>query len=429
MFGLKKKKGTIEKISEECRKYFNNDKEIEEENSDEEIEVENFYEKIEVESFDKEIETENDDKEIQNSDENKVEIKENEEIENEHYEKEKRVMYGDIDEYFVEAARYVIESERAAAGQLQRRFSIGFNRAGRIIDQLHKAGIVGPAEGTKPRKILITLNEFERRLNNVDTQLEKEEKNIESDLSENVQYEDKEDILQENTKINAIELIGYLDTLDGYNFEKICACILKCNDFYNVDITSGSKDRGVDIIAEKNGMKYAIQCKRYSSNVGNHAIQEVFSGKSIYNADVAVVLTNSYFTQQAEQDARTLCVELWNRSKLLNMIENIGYTSEVTEQSYGEEISNDCLKLFCENILEAFRQFQVYLMIQNVYVGDVYIKYGFALEKGIRIKKVLSLQNDISLNLGVAIQIDVNYEKSNIEIIIPRKFLYERYMQ
>ena len=100
------------------------------------------------------------------------------------------------------------------------------------------------------------------------------------------------------------------------------------------------------------------------------------------------------------------------------MIENIGYTSEVTEKSYGEEILNDCLKLFCENILEAFRQFQVYLMIQNVYVGDVYIKYGFALEKGIRIKKVLSLQNDISLNLGVAIQIDVNYEKSNIEIII-----------
>ena len=58
----------------------------------------------------------------------------------------------DRDEYFEEAGRFVIESERAAAGQLQRRFSIGFNRAGRIIDQLHKAGVVGPAEGTKPRK-------------------------------------------------------------------------------------------------------------------------------------------------------------------------------------------------------------------------------------------------------------------------------------
>ena len=67
----------------------------------------------------------------------------------------------DRDEYFEEAGRFVIESERAAAGQLQRRFSIGFNRAGRIIDQLHKAGVVGPAEGTKPRKILMTMQEFD----------------------------------------------------------------------------------------------------------------------------------------------------------------------------------------------------------------------------------------------------------------------------
>lgn len=67
----------------------------------------------------------------------------------------------DHDEYFEEAGRFVIESDRAAAGQLQRRFSIGFNRAGRIIDQLHQAGVVGPAEGTKPRKVLMTLAEFE----------------------------------------------------------------------------------------------------------------------------------------------------------------------------------------------------------------------------------------------------------------------------
>ena len=70
----------------------------------------------------------------------------------------------DQDEYFEEAGRFVIESERAAAGQLQRRFSIGFNRAGRIIDQLHKAGVVGPAVGTKPRKVLMTMEEFEQYL-------------------------------------------------------------------------------------------------------------------------------------------------------------------------------------------------------------------------------------------------------------------------
>ncbi len=73
----------------------------------------------------------------------------------------------DRDEYFEEAGRFVIESERAAAGQLQRRFSIGFNRAGRIIDQLHKAGVVGPAEGTKPRKILMTMNDFDLLLGKV----------------------------------------------------------------------------------------------------------------------------------------------------------------------------------------------------------------------------------------------------------------------
>lgn len=70
----------------------------------------------------------------------------------------------DKDEYFADAGRFVIESERAAAGQLQRHFSIGFNRAGRIIDQLHKAGVVGPAEGTKPRKVLMTMEQFEMML-------------------------------------------------------------------------------------------------------------------------------------------------------------------------------------------------------------------------------------------------------------------------
>ncbi len=81
--------------------------------------------------------------------------------------KEQKEPKSDRDEYFEDAGRFVIESDRAAAGQLQRRFSIGFNRAGRIIDQLHKAGVVGPAEGTKPRKILMTMNDFDLLLGKV----------------------------------------------------------------------------------------------------------------------------------------------------------------------------------------------------------------------------------------------------------------------
>ncbi len=66
------------------------------------------------------------------------------------------------DEYFHDAGVFIIEAEKASVGMLQRKFSVGFNRAARIMDQLHEAGVVGAAEGTKPRMILMTLEEFEQ---------------------------------------------------------------------------------------------------------------------------------------------------------------------------------------------------------------------------------------------------------------------------
>ena len=71
-----------------------------------------------------------------------------------------------------------------------------------------------------------------------------------------------------------------------------------------------------------------IQCKCYSGNVGNSAIQEAFSGKSIYNADIAVVLTNSYFTKQAIEDAQLLRVRLWDREKLYQFLQQIVSASQ-----------------------------------------------------------------------------------------------------
>ena len=70
----------------------------------------------------------------------------------------------DIDEYFVDAARFIIEKDKASIGMLQRAFRIGFNRAGRIMDQLYEAGVVGSDEGTKPRKVLMTEEQFEQFL-------------------------------------------------------------------------------------------------------------------------------------------------------------------------------------------------------------------------------------------------------------------------
>ena len=69
------------------------------------------------------------------------------------------------DVLFAEAGRFVNEKEKGSTSMLQRMFKIGFNRAARIIDQLEQAGVVGSDEGTKPRKVLMTLEEFEQILN------------------------------------------------------------------------------------------------------------------------------------------------------------------------------------------------------------------------------------------------------------------------
>ena len=72
----------------------------------------------------------------------------------------------DRDVHFEEAGRFIIEKEKASIGMLQRMFKIGFNRAARIMDQLCDAGVVGPEEGTKPRKVLMSMDEFENYLAN-----------------------------------------------------------------------------------------------------------------------------------------------------------------------------------------------------------------------------------------------------------------------
>jgi S-DNA-T family DNA segregation ATPase FtsK/SpoIIIE len=67
----------------------------------------------------------------------------------------------ELDSYFVEAGKFIIEKDKASIGMLQRVFKIGFNRAARIMDQLAEAGVVGEEEGTKPRKVLMSMEQFE----------------------------------------------------------------------------------------------------------------------------------------------------------------------------------------------------------------------------------------------------------------------------
>ena len=66
------------------------------------------------------------------------------------------------DALFAEAGKFIIEKDKASIGMLQRWFKVGFNRAARIMDQLAEAGVVGEEAGTKPREILMTMEEFEQ---------------------------------------------------------------------------------------------------------------------------------------------------------------------------------------------------------------------------------------------------------------------------
>lgn len=416
---------------------------------------------------------------------------------------------GSLDEYFFEAGRFVIEKRKASVSMLQRFLNIGFNRSSQILNQLEKVGVIGPEIGTKPRTVIMSMEEFEQCLEKIEI-IQEEKENSDDGNPMELTLQDIENILNETLSIeadfshdgealkdlkntiipsiineNQIEVINALlkynspktmrlilvddsiinyniyknapqlmppiitdkeridicvrgcyyemesrikefvnlgvknidsfnektvkntlprviivvneandffkntmtslerlfmnsnmvgiyfilfsrfslkslslgiigelleistadklkrlvsrieyvndvqnmtrnlDNMDGHRFEWFCADILKKNGFKNVEVTQGSGDHGIDILAEKDDITYAIQCKCYSSDIGNAAVQQAHTGKSIYKKDIAVVLTNRYFTAQAKEEAQMLGVKLWDRDKLNKMIEKI----------------------------------------------------------------------------------------------------------
>lgn len=111
-----------------------------------------------------------------------------------------------------------------------------------------------------------------------------------------------------------------LDGMDGHEFEYFCAELLQERGFYDVEVTKGSGDYGVDILAEKDGISYAIQCKAYTSPVGVKAVQEAYAGRDYYDRMVGAVLTNQYFTKPAVEAAKKLKILLWDRGYLDEML-------------------------------------------------------------------------------------------------------------
>lgn len=101
--------------------------------------------------------------------------------------------------------------------------------------------------------------------------------------------------------------------ITGEAFEKYCVKVLRKNGFRRIRRTGGSGDHGVDILCRRRLRRIAVQCKCYTGGVGNSAVQQVYTGKELYGADLAAVMTNSYLTAQARQEAAQLGVLLWDR--------------------------------------------------------------------------------------------------------------------
>lgn len=113
----------------------------------------------------------------------------------------------------------------------------------------------------------------------------------------------------------------FMDDMEGHDFEYFCADLLKESGFLEVEVTKGSGDYGIDILAEKDGVTYAVQCKCYTDTVGVKAVQEAYAGRDYYDRMVGAVMTNQYFTAPAVQAAKKLKILLWDRGYLENMME------------------------------------------------------------------------------------------------------------
>lgn len=114
---------------------------------------------------------------------------------------------------------------------------------------------------------------------------------------------------------------GVMDEMKGHDFEYFCADLLRENGFLDVEVTKGSGDYGVDILAEKDGVTYAVQCKCYTDAVGVKAVQEAYAGRDYYDRMVGAVMTNQYFTAPAVQAAKKLKILLWDRGYLEGIME------------------------------------------------------------------------------------------------------------
>lgn len=210
-----------------------------------------------------------------------------------------------------------------------------------------------------------------------------------------------------------------LDKMDGHQFEYACADILKANGYKHVKVTRGSSDFGVDIIAEKDKVRYAIQCKRYNHKLDNTPIQEVVGGLAYYQCDKGAVMTNQYFTEPAKQLAQVNDIELLDRDTLSHMVNR-------TEKSFDDKLNlfRSYLTNSSTMLVAYLEKCGIYSRIENINTDTKTLSFTLKLKFADDIENVKAKKKAISKITKAKVIDIVQNENDMITIIVrtPRKY-------
>jgi len=147
--------------------------------------------------------------------------------------------------------------------------------------------------------------------------------------------------------------IADIDQMSGKTFEKYLEVLFEKLG-YRVERTRYIGDYGADLVTAKDRVKTVIQAKRYKGKAGVKAIQEAVAAKGYYGCQKAMVVTNSFYTQQAIELARRNQVELWDRNKLVAALLSVKDRDQQTAVSIQAEttasVMRDRLSHFCQSL-------------------------------------------------------------------------------
>lgn len=220
-------------------------------------------------------------------------------------------------------------------------------------------------------------------------------------------------------KLHRKYTLKQLDKMDGHQFEYACADILKANGYKHVKVTRGSGDFGVDIIAEKDKVRYAIQCKRYNHKLDNTPIQEVVGGLAYYQCDKGAVMTNQYFTEPAKQLAQVNDIKLLDRDTLSHMVDK-------TEKSFDDKLNlfRSYLTNSSAMLVAYLEKCGIYSRIEDINTDTKTLSFTLKLKFADDIENVKAKKKAISKITKAKVIDIVQNENDMITIIVrtPRKY-------